>query len=219
MSLTCVYCCLHHSPTSVLSPPMAEDTASSLRAAALLSLKSKRRTAAPPALPRPTAPKSDAVILTYDDPPPAPSPAPAKKEKESGKVNVEIKNSADQADVDLEDGEISDENDNEDSVMKDGSTKALPSARAPPPSIGIPLPVKPSVCLHLFTIFRLSLLSSRRRVVCIFVLRTLVVSDASVSSKHLTHLHSDNSILRRAQILEPPVHYCLWYASFPWTPK
>lgn len=128
---------------------MAEDAASSLRAAALLSLKSKRRTAAPPALPTPSASKSDAVVLTYDDPPPVPDPIPSKKTKESGKVKAKISASVDQADVDLEDGEISDENEDEDSVMKDGPVKTSTSTRAPP-STGFTLPTKPTVGLRCF---------------------------------------------------------------------
>lgn len=116
---------------------MTDDTASSLRAAALLSLKSnKRRGTTTPALVTPTT-KDDAVSLPYDDMDQAPVPAAgASAAGPSDKMQV------DEADVDLEDGEISDSN-------EDPPTTTEPSTTTPTPSTVTThtLPPKPTVSI------------------------------------------------------------------------
>lgn len=102
---------------------MSDDTASSLRAAALLSLKSnKRRGTGAPALATPTT-KDDAVSLPYDDTNQAPVPAAT-----SSAAGPSDKMQVDQADVDLEDGEISDSNEDPPTTTEPSTTTPAASA-------------------------------------------------------------------------------------------
>lgn len=130
----------HTSFGIVPSSTMSDDTASSLRAAALLSLKSnKRRGTAAPALVTPTT-KDDAVSLPYDDTNQAPVPAAT-----TSAAGLSDKMQVDQADMDLEDGEISDSN-------EDLPTTTDTSTTTPTPSIANTnsLPPKPVVSIRVY---------------------------------------------------------------------
>lgn len=84
---------------------MSDDPASSLRAAALLSLKSKQsQRRGPQAIPPTISQRAETVSLTYDEPERPPHPAAS-----SSSTGVNAKMDVDEAvDADLEDGEISD---------------------------------------------------------------------------------------------------------------
>jgi hypothetical protein len=112
---------------------MADDTASSLRAAALLSLKSKQlqRRGAP--APSSSAQQTEAVSLIYDEPVQTPPVT------NSSSTGVKNPMDLDEADPDLEDGEISDSNDIQ--------PKPPVESRPTPPDLPAPHPVpgKPMV--------------------------------------------------------------------------
>ena len=109
---------------------MADNTASSLRAAALLSLESKRLQRRGPPAPLSSAQQADTVSLIYDEPLQTPPVT------NSSSTGVKNPMDVDEADPDLEDGEINDTND---------MWPKPPAESQPIPPVPQPIPAKPLV--------------------------------------------------------------------------
>ena len=112
---------------------MTDDTASSLRAAALLSLKSKQMQRRGAPAPSPWAQQTEAVSLIYDESPQAPPVASSSSPGDKKPMDI------DDANADLEDGEISDSNNVQPEPLVE--SQPAPPESATPQSISAKVPV------------------------------------------------------------------------------